>query len=39
MSVVKGEALVAALAAGFVAALLAWLGPPGTDFAAHAYER
>jgi len=33
------EALVAATAAGFVAALLAWLGPPGTDFAAHAYER
>jgi hypothetical protein len=33
------EALVAAAAAGLVAALLAWLGPPGTDFAAHAYER
>src|SRR5438105_894053 len=33
------EALVAAAAAGSVAALLAWLGPPGTDFAAHAYER
>ena len=33
------EALVAAAAAGSVAALLAWLAPPGTDFAAHAYER
>jgi hypothetical protein len=33
------EALVAAAAAGSIAALLAWLGPPGTDFAAHAYER
>jgi hypothetical protein len=32
-------ALVAAAAAGSVAALLAWLGPPGTDFAAHAYQR
>ncbi len=32
------EALVAAGAAAFVAALLAWLGPPGTDFAAHAYQ-
>jgi len=36
---VNWEALVAAAAAGVVAALLAWLGPPGTDFAAHAYER
>jgi hypothetical protein len=33
------EALVVGAAAGFVAALLAWLGPPGTDFAAHAYQR
>jgi len=33
------EALAAAVAAGSIAALLAWLGPPGTDFAAHAYER
>ena len=24
---------------GAVAAALAWLGPPGTDFAAHAYQR
>ncbi|HEY2355497.1 MAG TPA: hypothetical protein VGH79_11435 [Gaiellaceae bacterium] len=33
------EALVAAAVAGSVAALLVWLGPPGTDFAAHAYGR
>src|SRR6476659_11071614 len=33
------EALVAAAAAGSVAALPVWLGPPGTDFAAHAYQR
>jgi hypothetical protein len=34
-----GEALLSACAAGTVAALLAWLGPPGTDLAAHAYQR
>jgi hypothetical protein len=33
------EALLSATAAASVAALLAWLGPPGTDFAAHAYQR
>jgi hypothetical protein len=33
------EALVAAAAAALVAAVLAWLRPPGTDFAAHAYQR
>ena len=33
------EALLSACAAGTVAALLAWLGPPGTDLAAHAYQR
>src|SRR6266487_1385046 len=33
------EAVLSACAAGTVAALLAWLGPPGTDFAAHAYQR
>src|SRR3954451_1714323 len=33
------EALLSACAAGTVAALLAWLGPPGADFAAHAYQR
>jgi len=32
------EAVVAAAAAALVAALLVWLGPPGTDFAAHAYQ-
>jgi hypothetical protein len=32
------EALFAAAAAAGVAALLVWLGPPGTDFAAHAYQ-
>jgi len=36
---VNWEALVAAAAACLIAALLAWLGPPGTDFAAHAYQR
>jgi hypothetical protein len=33
------EALLSAAAAGALAALLAWLGPPGTDLAAHAYQR
>ncbi len=33
------EALLSALAAASVAALLAWLGPPGSDLAAHAYQR
>ncbi|HET8528577.1 MAG TPA: hypothetical protein VFL60_06685 [Gaiellaceae bacterium] len=33
------EALLSAAAAGTLAALLAWLGPPGTDLAAHAYQR
>jgi len=33
------EAAVSALAAASVAALLAWYGPPGSDFAAHAYQR
>jgi len=33
------EALLSATAAGAVAALLAWLGPPGADLAAHAYQR
>ena len=33
------EAVVSAgVAAGF-AALLAWAGPPGTDLAAHVYQR
>jgi hypothetical protein len=33
------EAAVSAFAAASVAALLAWYGPPGSDFAAHAYQR
>src|SRR5438445_12023688 len=33
------EALLAAGAAAVLAALLAWLGPPGSDLAAHAYQR
>jgi hypothetical protein len=33
------EATLSAAAAASVAAALAWLGPPGTDLAAHAYQR
>src|ERR1700751_5693463 len=33
------EALLSACAAASIAAALAWLGPPGTDLAAHAYQR
>lgn len=33
------EGLLSAGAAALVAAALAWLGPPGTDLAAHAYQR
>src|SRR5437763_9138390 len=33
------EALLSAAAAASIAAMLAWLGPPGTDLAAHAYQR
>jgi hypothetical protein len=33
------EAAFSAAAAGSIAALLAWLGPPGSDLAAHAYQR
>ena len=36
---VAREPLLCAVAGGAVAALLIWLGPPGTDFAAHAYQR
>jgi hypothetical protein len=36
---VAREAFFCAGAAALVAATLAWLGPPGTDFAAHAYQR
>src|SRR5436189_2005004 len=34
-----GEALPSACAAASLAAILAWLGPPGSDLAAHAYQR
>jgi hypothetical protein len=33
------EAVLCAAAAAFLASLLLWLGPPGADFAAHAYQR
>src|SRR5438309_6559552 len=33
------EALLSACAAASIAAMLAWLGPPGSDLAAHAYQR
>src|SRR5438874_2109792 len=33
------EALISAGAAASIAAMLAWLGPPGSDLAAHAYQR
>ena len=33
------EAVASAFAAASLAALLAWYGPPGSDFAAHAYQR
>jgi hypothetical protein len=36
---VAREALLCGAAGAAVAALLIWLGPPGTDFAAHAYQR
>jgi hypothetical protein len=35
----RREALLSAGAAAVVAALLAWFGPPGSDLAAHAYQR
>ena len=33
------EAILSAAAAGALAAVLVWLGPPGADLAAHAYQR
>src|ERR671936_1631927 len=33
------EALLSAAAAASLAAIVLWFGPPGTDFAAHAYQR
>jgi hypothetical protein len=35
----RREALLAAVAAAVVASALAWLGPPGSDLAAHVYQR
>src|SRR6476619_7532070 len=37
--VVSREVLLCTALAAALAALLVWLGPPGTDFAAHAYQR
>src|SRR5204863_1220553 len=36
---VTREATLCAATAAVLAALLVWLGPPGADFAAHAYQR
>ena len=36
---VAREAAVSAGTAAGLAAILLWLGPPGIDFAAHAYQR
>jgi hypothetical protein len=38
-SALSREALVCAGLAATLGALLVWLGPPGTDFAAHVYQR
>ena len=38
-STVAREAVLCAAAAAILASLLVWLGPPGADFAAHAYQR
>src|SRR5207244_8505141 len=35
----RADLLGPAVAAGLLAALLDWLGPPGTDLAAHVYQR
>jgi hypothetical protein len=35
----RADLFVPAAAAGLLAALLVWLGPPGTDLAAHVYQR
>ena len=35
----RTETLAAAAAAGALAAVLVWVGPQGTDLAAHAYQR
>src|SRR6476646_3551024 len=36
---IRSEPLAAVAGAGALAALLVWLGPQGTDLAAHAYQR
>jgi hypothetical protein len=36
---VQPDAAAAALVAGALAAILLWVGPPGTDLAAHLYQR
>src|SRR5207249_5998536 len=33
------EAVLSAFTAASLAAIVLWFGPPGTDFAAHAYQR
>src|SRR5690349_8999503 len=38
-SPIRLEPLAAVAGAGLLAALLVWLGPQGTDLAAHAYQR
>jgi hypothetical protein len=35
----RADLLVSALGAALLAALLVWLGPPGSDLAAHVYQR
>ena len=35
----RADLFAPAAAAGLLAALLVWLGPPGTDLAAHVYQR
>ena len=35
----RGELILPAAAAGFLAGVLVWLGPPGSDLAAHVYQR
>jgi hypothetical protein len=39
VALVAREAVLCAAAAALVASVLVWLGPPGADLAAHAYQR
>src|SRR5580765_1728575 len=39
IGLIRIEPLAAVAGAGALAALLVWLGPQGTDLAAHAYQR